>query len=1148
MARKKQNSDEPKVKFSKINQIWSELSFDDWLVFLRETRNEAEFNRHQGHIKGKCIYHQGDNTPSLMVTPSKGVVKCFGGTCNKVITNPVKFVASVLRCNYGDALLFLRRRYGLKGLIPDALVNHYQAYQEYQQEKKTLADTLHQILVESYVDCDNPRYLFARPLVTWLKKRGVSEVEIHNLGVIPPALYLEKALGETSPTYEFARRYLSASYENSSWLGSLVFFTYDEPDNIARFKLRKPDSKDFLWLEDKYDFELSKFRGFYGLNYYKEFFGDANNPKATTALIVEGEFDAITPINCQAKSGSIDFIILATGGKGTQLDKNSVDMLAPLGITTIGIIPDRDEGGIGFIKHILSQSRSLDLNLQIFEWPQKDRFAYSAKDPDEWIQKQGYAHFSEHVRNIKNYGQPHQWVYEQASKEIVRVSPDDIRQRSRIAVDWGLLLKSAVECKQYCKNLARAFDIDDILLFRELQSHDEDEESYIARILEALKQIFTPVGIDNAEANKKKIELWHRETRATVHMVINEPKSIETTLSNFYGPITEFIKQEVGDPGFLAPADGDTKLKVKVKTDLYRDYVNHAVLLLAKGLPDIASAVRKAQGLHYMGKTSQDEDLSYLVNGKDVYKICGDELDLRVIALQGPQDKSILFKTDASEAWIPSLRRPEDITNVQLDLLDTFNKVHDLVDSGWAFKDQELDSKFVAAYIMCLQVMSVFPRQTSVMFCAESTSGKSKITGGLIGGKEFPKIHLVAATKHFSQYSAAAIRQTTDNSSLALCLEEFEDYGGTDSKSLKVRAILELFRDMISESPVRVTIGTTAGSAKTFSLRYPVICCAIRPLRDEASLSRFVTIELAKSVSRPDPVNVILSKMTELEIEKFRHELALGLIPYMGKLRKLYAEIASEFATGSLLPPKVSSRFKEALYPILSMMKLVGLDYQNFAYKFCLARKEQLTRIASTSENEQIYETILSSPFSIQKGDERISGKTTVRALLASDPNEVNKTKCGVYYDSTMKWLVIHWIEAIQGVLANSVKFNREVSPSYLKTVSDRSPYNVPTDAVTNSRVLDRLRHWMGPGVRISQCTVFNVAELIEESKIAVVGNPTSSATAEQKSTTPAPSAPVNMPPAPPLSNDDAMYMPRRRKVQDVIGDIVPIGDDDLKV
>jgi hypothetical protein len=118
---------------------------------------------------------------------------------------------------------------------------------------------------------------------------------------------------------------------------------------------------------------------------------------------------------------------------------------------------------------------------------------------------------------------------------------------------------------------------------------------------------------------------------------------------------------------------------------------------------------------------------------------------------------------------------------------------------------------------------------------------------------------LRAVAKH-SPELAQAVVDVGALEALVLCLEEFEDYGNNEAKSVAVRKVQELLRDLISESPVNWSIGTTSGESRTYHLRMPLMASSIRPLRDAASLSRFIQFELVKDDRRGDPVIAVLDK------------------------------------------------------------------------------------------------------------------------------------------------------------------------------------------------------------------------------------------------------------------------------------------------
>ena len=92
--------------------------------------------------------------------------------------------------------------------------------------------------------------------------------------------------------------------------------------------------------------------------------------------------------------------------------------------------------------------------------------------------------------------------------------------------------------------------------------------------------------------------------------------------------------------------------------------------------------------------------------------------------------------------------------------------------------------------------------------------------------------------------------------------------------------------------------------------------------------------------------------------------------------------------------------------------------------------------------------------------------------------DDINKTKKGVYLDTKMEWLVVNWVEATQGVLAQT-RYRTE-TPTFLKSVSERSPHYVSTEEVKRARMLERLVDVMGPCQSIDLISVFSVKHLLD--------------------------------------------------------------------
>lgn len=1164
MARKNKKEENQRVLFSRLQKVWTDISHGEWVALLAELAPASMFKTRKVHIEGRCPFHE-DGTPSFKITPTEGIAFCFG--CKKSFWNPVHLVAALQNSTYGDAILLLRKRFGLKASIPEALYEKVRDHEIYQRHKAAFMQLSSMTLFQALTAYANGSLeaeglSWAEPTIEYLLSRRLGENAPHEvvppderpdgtfdqygiwsaicgqqlLGIFPPKAVVENQFGTTSEEFRFFTSYFSECLEGFRHVGWLVFPLNDIPGSVCRFKIRSASAEDkqVQFLPDAYEAEMGGFRGFYGLTYYSTYLTNSETRDAGggTAVLHEGEFDALASIAQHIRRTYDDFIALGLGGAAAQ----SIDRLLQLGIKKAWVMPDRDRGGLNFTRGVFENTKAKELSLRVFRWPDEyvnwhdpTRPEKRIKDPDDAVKEIGYPRWRRYVMSADNYWQPHEWCYDQAVTEISRVDQNDIQQINRIAKEWGGLLRDEQACGLFCDTVARNYGLDAILLKRDIRAKDETEETYIERIhATALRDKFHPVGIQNAEGRKRLLTLWNKENRTSDTVVLNDERSAETLIARYYGPVYEFIDNYVGAPEFLTGGDEglDTAFNVTTRSKKYREYLTYAMLKMAQNLPVMDHAPTKAQGIH-MVEHSPDHMRSYMVNGRDVWRVDHAGQSCKIIPLAGPSDEGTIFD-NSGESWISTLTDPK-VFEEKVDIVDLYLRIRSIVETGWGFRHQTLDTTFLAAHIMCLSVMSLFTRQTAIILNAEASAGKSKFTAGLIGGTGYPRINIVAHAYAMQGYTAAAIRQKFNNSSLCLCAEEFEDYGNNDAKSMVVRKVLELLRDLISESPVNWSIGTTSGESRTYKLRFPLVASSIRPLRDAASLSRFIQFELVKDDRRGDPVIALLDKFGAPLMERTRHQLVVGMLPHMLALRNCQSEIEREYVTGSKLPAHASSRFREALYPCMSMLKLLSQkaqeqgrasaipDYRAFAYDFSDSRKEQLARLKTTSENEQIFETLLSSAIQIAVvgSSEQMSGITTLRVMLGDLNNldNINKTKKGVYLDKRMEWLVVNWVEAMQGLLAQT-KYRGE-TPTFLKTVSERSPYYVDTKEVVNARVLERLVDAMGPCQPLALITVFSVKHILDAARSRQVEAAVPKAVSEKK--------PVEVPPSVPVKavNDD---------------------------
>lgn len=1106
-----------------LKQVWTDLQMEAWLSELCEMKPEGRWIRKGDSIKGHCPWH-ADPSPSFVVSPRSGIAKCFG--CDLTWLHPVKFIASVRESTFSDALVHLRKVHKLKAAIPDSVYQKAQAWEIHQKYKSMLADLFcSQLLIGMTAHPDYKDNLWMKTTVLELMRRqmgvsaptelraagadqivceadpagvwaGITSNQL--VGILPPMSVVENYFNtlEDKDGFEFFRKYF-AQYFDQKYVGAIVFIYHDEPGSVARFKLRVPiEEKDMKWVDDEYGEEMGDFRGFFGLNYYRTYVGGKREEGSRTKInniianIHEGEFDALASIARQIRDTSDDFMALAVGGASAQ----PLERLNLYGITRARLIGDNDAGGQKFVEINLQRSNTEKIELAVFQWPDEylnwrdpNDPQKRIKDPDEAVKTLGYPKWSRYIRTEDCFQELHLWVFERAAADLSHIHADRVSERFRIAASWGRHIKNTTACGKYCDAMAVNFDMDRTNLYRDVQSRDENEEAFVRRLALVFTEHFYLIGIENGENRKRILHVWHKDTRKADTIVLGDERAVQPFLMRYFGTIYDFVRNQVGDPAFLTGEGDDAELSIEFRTLKYRSYMNHALAHLSQGLPQVDDTARRSQGIHYISSKHGDMR-SYLVNGNDVYKLEHSDDMMKATLLAGPSDEGLLFD-GAETPWLTSVTKAEDLI-VDVNLVDLFSTLREMVGIGWAWRAHGVDPTFLGAYSMCLPVMSVFSRQTAIMLNAEAQSGKSRFVSGFIGGTGFPSIHMVPSAKALQIYSAAAIRSQWNNCALTLCLEEFEDSGGLDKKAVTVRNVLELTRDLISENFVDVSIGTASGGSRKYKLRFPMVCAAIKPLRDAASLSRFIVFELTKDDRRIDPVIALTERWGEEGLALVRHQVATGLLKHMPRLRQLQREIEKEFASGASLPNHVPSRFREALFPILAMLKLVAeqpggaevVDYKQFAWDFCESRREALTRLKTTSENETLFESVLSSMFQINS-DANISHVTNVRSMLVNQNqlDDINKTHKGVFFDAANEWLLVHWIEASQGVLANT-KYRGE-APTLLKQVSERSPYYVKTEDAKAARVLERMVDVMGPGHKYDLITIYNVKHLLDETR-----------------------------------------------------------------
>ncbi len=1078
MPRKKEGGRLPSQIFA---DLWDAIP---WLDLANEARPDHRFMRTGPHIKGLCLYHE-ESGASFQITPSKRMAKCFG--CGKFICNPVQLTQHMLRCSYAQALGYLKGLPSARKLLPAAFIEQNEVFEKHQQLKNEVVEfccaLLFKLMTCSREELAN-NWPWAMESVEWLQSRIQIDNTFpvltanHLVGILPPMNVFEQdpEFCVKEEALKFAQTYLGEYImQNYQHIGSVMLMTHLEPNAIGRIKLRKKGTSP-IFIKD--DHVREDQLGFFGMRYYRQYFGSNGVSIAESAYIHEGEFDAMHATANHIATGD-DFIALAAGGGAA----SSADPLHAFGIKNIYIIPDDDKGGIHFTQHILGKTRSKDLTLKIFEWPQKYRLWSNpanpedrVKDPDEAIRAFGYSAWVADVQNAANYREPHEWAMAQFERAARSLTEGDLAEHSRLAKEWGRYLNNQQECRAYCRHVAKNYDLDENILYREISAANEDEQGFIDRIKDALLGVYSVRGFLQGQ---NTLYLWHIKNRHLVQLQMDKPTALEARLAADVGPPHQFIREHVGDPSFLSDEDQPSTLSLRGLNQRYLDYIRLALLQIMQSAGPLDEKAQRRQGFHFIAG-DDGQDRGYLLNGADLWRLTYSDDDMTVEALPALRDGSLSFEGDDSQRWLPKVSKASDIIDAEIDLRATHDLLHSIVRECWRFEQHDVDSQFLAAYLMTLPIADVFSRQTSIWLTGNAGSGKSRFIGGLISGMSFKDMQLIAAAHGMGNYTAAGIRQSCAGFTFVLALDEFEDDGSLDRRAREIKAILKMFNDqMTSHAGGKSTIGSQSGRAREVGLRFPAVIAAINPIQDEAAMSRFIVFKMAKARGEqvPDPRLTLFSKWGRDTVTELRERLGVGLFRHAPAIRRAYQAIELELQDSKALPATVPTRFKESLCSILAIRRVAGLEYLEFARSFAASRGVDIGRAALAGAGQPLFDDLLDAPFTLS-GEHKES--TSIRRMLSKvdELDAINRLHYGFYLDVTKRWLVVLWASALP-ILFRTGR-NREKTPMDMLMRAERAPQHVSNEDVQRFKVLERLAPCMGWGVTHEMVSVFDVGTIIE--------------------------------------------------------------------
>lgn len=1062
MAKKKQASGESALSQESINRLWTALTIDSWLDLLHRFHPDVKWKQKgRGDIWGKCPnpHHSKDNTASFHIQPEKGYAKCFG--CDWFEADPVKLAATMMGRPYGDAFTYIITTYGITSLAPTLVQEAQDLARRYEIKNNILSIVNAELVQAAGAGRTDPQFEYAQPLVKWLEERKIDPTLLHTLpiGVVPPAdrLWgrmddLERIIKERrhDEIQTYLKEIIPASRTvTGNYEGWLVFANHITPGQIGQFRLRKPGTKDLIFVREP-DNKHPRM-GFFGLGApaYASIIGNGEHPASKSVVVVEGEFDALAVLHEQVVRGDVRQIVVAAGGN----NNHCLDPLLACGFEEALILGDRDLRGKEFAKSHLQATR---MPSKMFDWPAN---MVGVKDLHDAWRLFGGDMLLDEVTNPDNWTRPHIWAIRDLTGDLSSYEPTDVAGRTRAALQTGRLLSHPAEQSDYISAAAKLIGCDESELRKHLASTDTDE-GFITLLEEYIKKNYLILYKDNLKGGVT-VTMWYRDRSKVTVFDTTKSATVAGAIKSDVGSIVQWVEGGIGTLGRLkAKVDPDTGRLEEGKNFDTRDQeyqkllVNHAIPNLVRAAPLLTSLSGLGQGIHYKeGANTTGGRQFYVVNGRCFLQgVVRSDGGMFWKQVEGPATESF-FVEDAALGWEWSrnFRSAEDVNNhPPVDLPKMFARAKKLLHLGWRFKEHDLETTYLAGLVFAAALGDIFTALPWIFVNAPYQTGKTNLLLNMLSNtNKSSDIHLLEASVGTDYFTEAGVRQQMNNATLMLILDEFEV--GTDSRNLKnkeraARNILDLMKGAQAGAGTRVLQGSVGGRAVKFHLRFAFAAAGINQLVERADMSRFNFValdasqakglpgsplknnELAPGEAPPldgsTPTQRILAQLSADDIDELRRNITMFCLQNAEKVRREYLEVCNEFQTGAFFHPGTEGRLKEGLLPVITILKMAGVDYKAFVAAYSKYKVEELAQNTHPTQHDDVWNTILQIARVTVPGDEYRGRVFSLGQLLARPDlrHLINETDTGVFYLEGPDLLVINWATFVHSNLARGTK------------------------------------------------------------------------------------------------------------------------------
>ncbi len=330
------------------------------------------------NFKGCCPFHD-EKTPSFMVSPSKGIFKCFG--CGKG-GNSVSFVMDLEKLSYVDALKYLAKKYNIE-VVETELSSEQKQARDIRESLQIVNNHAQEYFQYQLHETNEGKSVGLQ----YFKERGFTDETIKKfqLGYSPEKkdAYTEEALKKGYKKEFLERTGLSIFKENwqaDRFNGRVLFPIHSLSGNVIGFGGRimksDPDKKFAKYLNSPESELYNKSKTLYGI-----YFSRAEMVKKDLCILVEGYTDVMS----MHQSG-IENVVASSG---TSLTVEQIRQIQRF-TNNILVIYDGDNAGIKASFRGINMILEQGLNVKTLLLP-------NGEDPDSFAQKHSTEELAKYI-------------------------------------------------------------------------------------------------------------------------------------------------------------------------------------------------------------------------------------------------------------------------------------------------------------------------------------------------------------------------------------------------------------------------------------------------------------------------------------------------------------------------------------------------------------------------------------------------------------------------------------------------------------------------------------------------------------------------------------------------------------------------------